>query len=212
MVESFGKMDDEDLENFALTIRVSPRISKVDRHQSSPRQLLDKKTGEPQKERSVTRTQSASSVYSSIRYHQGFRRQAGHPYEEQNFEIFDDVPTPPQLNSSFVVPAGKKFRVSLRQLELDTMAVGVLDEDRNLGFLDDVVENVREQREILEQSLDAVPDLLRKSLRAAARIERREPLFRTMDAKRGELEDLARYVAVVDSDVTKAIETVSHIV
>lgn len=92
------------------------------------------------------------------------------------------------------------------------MAVGVIDEDRNLGFLDDVVENVREQRQILEQSLEAVPDVLRKSLRAVARVERREPLFRTMDAKRGELEDLARYVAVVDSDVTKAIETISHIV
>ena len=198
-------MDDDDLESFALKIRVSPRMSRPARAPSVP----ETKASGPPKEKAISRNQSVHSVYANARYHKGFRSEAEQPYPSQNLDALSDVPVPPQAKRPLVVACGNKFKVQMRDVEIDEECVGVVDDDRDLGVLDEMIENARKEVDVFDDALDAVPAVLRKSLRSIADIEDKETMFRAMEVKRSDLEELAQFSAIVDSDISVCVNALN---
>ena len=198
-------MDDDDLESFALKIRVSPRMSRPARTAS----VQETKATGPPKEKAVPQPQSVHSVYANARYHKGYRSEAEQPYTSQNFDALSDVPVPPQAKRPLVVACENNFRMQLRDVEIDEECVGVVDDERDLGVLDEMLENARKEADVFDDALDAVPAVLRKSLRSIADIEDKETMFRAMEVKRSELEDLAQFSAIVDSDISICVSALN---
>lgn len=131
-----------------------------------------------------------------------YRKELERPYDEQDFTVLPDVPIPPQASSTSVIPNGHGgYTLSLRNIDLNSLTISSVDDSRDLGFLDHIIDDVREENSRLNESLDLIPSIFRGALRSMARLERREPIYREIDSKCDQLEALAHYSAALETDL-----------